>query len=129
MAIQGPKIEMIGPALPVATPADRVSGEKTPPAVLAVGEPVVQAKPAAELVKPAVDMSALRAQIAQRLDEYVRESGRSLEFRVDSSAHATVITVRRADTGEVVRQFPTEEALAFLQRLNEQSGTFFEAFA
>ena len=52
-----------------------------------------------------------------------------MEFRVDADADATVITVRRADTGEVVRQFPTEEALAWLRRLNEQSGTFVDALA
>jgi uncharacterized FlaG/YvyC family protein len=40
-----------------------------------------------------------------------------------------VITVRRADTGEVVRQYPTEEALTLLRRLNERSGTLLEAFA
>lgn len=117
---------MIGPALPVATPADRAFGEEA--AAEAVTRTVVQAKPVAVL-QPPVDMSALREQIAQRLDEYVRESGRSLEFRVDNAAHAMVITVRHADTGEVVRQYPTEEALALLRRLNERSGTLLEAIA
>ena len=80
-------------------------------------------------MQPNVDMGALREQISRGLEEFLRDSGRSLEFRVDDSANATVITVRRADTGEVVRQYPTEEALALLRRLNEQSGTLLEVFA
>jgi uncharacterized FlaG/YvyC family protein len=71
----------------------------------------------------------VRAAIAARLDDFLKKSGRSVEFRVDNAAHATVLTVRRADTGEVVRQYPTEDALALLRRLNEQSGTFVDLFA
>jgi flagellar protein FlaG len=127
MAIQGPKIERIGPALPVAASADRVSGERAPTGADADAAPVAQPLPVVAL--PTVDIGALREDIAQRMEEYLRESGRSLEFRVDDSANATVITVRRADTGEVVRQYPTEEALALLRRLNERSGTFLEVFA
>jgi len=37
--------------------------------------------------------------------------------------------VRRADTGEVVRQYPTEDALSLLRRLNEQSGTLVDLMA
>jgi flagellar protein FlaG len=75
------------------------------------------------------DVRELSAQIAERLEQYLKESGRDVEYRVDADAGATVITVRRSDTGEVVRQFPTEEALAWLRRLNEQSGTFVDALA
>jgi uncharacterized FlaG/YvyC family protein len=52
-----------------------------------------------------------------------------VEYRVDVDAGTTVITVRRSDSGEVVRQFPSEEALAWLRRLNERSGTFLDALA
>ena len=67
-----------------------------------------------------------RSNIAARLNQYLKDSGRDVEFRVDAAANTTVITVRRADTGEVVRQFPNEEALTLLRRLNEQSGTFLD---
>jgi flagellar protein FlaG len=71
----------------------------------------------------------MRAAVAKRLDQYLRDSGRNLEFRIDADTHTTVITVRRADTGEVVRQFPNEEALDLIRRLNEQSGTFVDLMA
>jgi flagellar protein FlaG len=78
---------------------------------------------------PREDVREVTARIAERIDKYLKDSGRNVEYRVDAAAGATVITVRRADSGEVVRQFPSEEALAWLQRLNEQSGTFLDALA
>jgi flagellar protein FlaG len=91
------------------------------------------AKPASDVSKrkePTPELlQQARNAVAARLEQYIRDSGRDLEFRVDNAANATVVTVRRADTGEVVRQFPNEEALHLLRRLNEQSGTFLDVFA
>jgi flagellar protein FlaG len=123
MAIQGPKIERI--AAPSAPPRGGRNGGGDAPAA---HETVVVAQEAHKPV-PVEDNVETRAAIAARLEQYLRESGRSLEYRVDAAAHATVITVRRADNGEVVRQYPTEAALALLRRLNEQSGTLLDAFA
>src|SRR6185369_11571323 len=82
-----------------------------------------------QAAKPQEDLRQLRDEVAARLDQFLKESGRDVEFRIDDVAHATVITVRRADTGEVVRQYPTEEALALLRRLNANSGTFLDLTA
>jgi flagellar protein FlaG len=123
MTIQGSKVDSISPA-PVAAPVtERVAAAATPVRVVPVA-PVqtVQKQPP----KPQEDLRQVRADVARRLEQFLKESGRDVEFRVDDVARATVITVRRADTGEVVRQFPTEEALALLRRLNEQSGTFLD---
>jgi len=78
---------------------------------------------------PREDPRELTARIAARLDKFLKDSGRDVEYRVDADAGTTVITVRRSDSGEVVRQFPSEEALAWLRRLNEQSGTFLDTLA
>ena len=125
--MQGPKIEAVTPTLPLAAPAERASRDGNPAAAEAPVRPAPE--PRAERQPPIVDMTDLHQQIARQLEGFLRESGRSLEFRVDDAANATVITVRRADTGEVVRQYPTEAALALLRRLNERSGTFLEEFA
>lgn len=125
MAVQAPKPDSVVPTLPVAMPAEVISGEQRRAAP--APSPVAVARP--EPRRLPVDLQAVHAQVAARLEEYLRESGRSLEFRIDPSSNATVITVRRADTGEVVRQFPTEEALVLLRRLNEQSGTFLDVIA
>lgn len=91
------------------------------------------AKPASDVVRAKVsspeEFQEARNAIAERLEQYIRDNGRDLEFRVDNSANTTVVTVRRADTGEVVRQFPNEASLQLLRRLNEQSGTFLDEIA
>jgi flagellar protein FlaG len=123
MTIQGSKVDSSSPATVAAPATERVAVAATPVRVVPVA-PVqtVQKQPP----KPQEDLRQVRADVARRLEQFLKESGRDVEFRVDDAAHATVITVRRADTGEVVRQFPTEEALALLRRLNEQSGTFLD---
>ena len=62
--------------------------------------------------------------VAQQLRDYLRSSGRDLEFRVDADTDSMVITVREAATGEVIRQIPNEEALQMRRYLDEWSGTF-----
>jgi flagellar protein FlaG len=64
--------------------------------------------------------------VAQNLEDYLRRSGRNLSFRVDESAGATVITVRDSDTGEVIRQMPSEEALRIQRSLHARSATLLD---
>jgi len=130
MAIQGSKIDSSMPAVAGTLPAERVpapadqSRAEQAAAIRALQQQKEKPQPALQ-----EDLGRIRAAIAERLDKFMKDSGRSVEFRVDDDAHATVITVRRADTGEVVRQYPTEEALSLLRRLNEQSGTLVDLMA
>jgi flagellar protein FlaG len=65
--------------------------------------------------------------IASRIQEYLQRNGRNLEFRVDDASGRTVISVRDAHTGELIRQIPNEEALAISQRLSATTGTLFDS--
>jgi flagellar protein FlaG len=56
--------------------------------------------------------------VAQRIQQYLRESGRELDFRVDADTNRTVVTVRDQTTGEVIRQIPSEEVLRIARRLS-----------
>jgi len=86
--------------------------------------PAVSAVPVA---KPAQrDLRETVQAVAKQLEDYVRSSGRDLSFRVDEAAGATVVTVRNASTGEIIRQMPSEEALRLLRRLNEGSATLLD---
>lgn len=49
--------------------------------------------------------------VVLRIQQYLRESGRDLDFRVDADTDRMVITVRDQATGEVIRQIPSEEVL------------------
>jgi flagellar protein FlaG len=128
MPVPGP-INEVG-VVTVAVPSTRkIPAEAGTEARVPRASPVPAApEPAANPVVRE-DVREVSAKIAERLERYLKDSGRDVEYRVDADAGATVITVRRSDTGEVVRQFPTEEALAWMRRLNEQSGTFVDALA
>jgi flagellar protein FlaG len=123
MTIQGSKIDSSTPATAAIPATERVAAAATPARVNPVAPVQATQK---QPPKPQQDLRQVRADVARRLEQFLKESGRDVEFRVDDTAHATVITVRRADTGEVVRQFPTEEALELMRRLNERSGTFLD---
>lgn len=117
--------------------AQPASGTKTVPQESA--EPAVRAaaapekpEPVPEVVAPpppeavrhtAEEMRQKMAAVAQQLREFARSTSRDLEFRVDEDNNRTVITVRNAATGEVVRQIPGEEMLELQRRLNVGYGT------
>ena len=51
---------------------------------------------------------------------------RSVSISQDSESGKEVITVRNEQTGEVIRQMPTEEMLAFMRNLTKMLGAFFD---
>jgi len=55
---------------------------------------------------------------ARTIDSFVRDMGRSLDFRVDSSSGKQIVRVSNPETGEVVRQIPNEEAVQIARSLN-----------
>lgn len=58
-------------------------------------------------------------QLVDKLNDSV--SHQDLEFSVDQDTGSTVITVTSRNTGEVVRQIPSEEVLNMMQELRGQS--------
>lgn len=60
-------------------------------------------------------------QVAQRIETYLKSVNRALEFRVDDASGRTVVTVRDAENGELIRQIPNEEVLRFAQLADEQT--------
>jgi flagellar protein FlaG len=78
----------------------------------------VAAAPRQATNAPADDPRALRA-VAQQIDTFLRANGRRLEFSVDSPSGRTVITVRDPESGDVVRQIPSEEALRLARSLGD----------
>lgn len=57
-----------------------------------------------------------------KLTSHFQNIQRNLNFSVDEGSGRTVVKVIDADSQEVIRQFPTEEALALARRLRELSG-------
>lgn len=59
-------------------------------------------------------------QAAAELSDYLAVASRALNIRVDQDLERPVVTVLDADTEEVVRQIPSEEAVAVARYIRSQ---------
>ena len=53
------------------------------------------------------------------ISEFVQSQNRSLAFSIDESSQRSVVKVTDTDSGEVIRQIPSEEVLALSERIKE----------
>lgn len=59
---------------------------------------------------------------AETLNQYMASTGRSLNFSVESELNQTVIKVVNTETDEVIRQIPSEDAIALAKSLQSSLG-------
>jgi flagellar protein FlaG len=60
-----------------------------------------------------------------RLNDQMKSKGRDLNFSLDERIDRTVITVKNLQTGEVVRQIPTEEVVRIAHSIEDMKGVLF----
>lgn len=65
--------------------------------------------------------------VAQQLQDFVGEMNHGLEFSVDKDSGRDVIKVIDKDSGDLVKQFPSEEVLTLVAKLSEMVGGFIDA--
>ncbi|WP_417614601.1 flagellar protein FlaG [Oceanisphaera sp.] len=109
---------------PGLTPGEQGTAKAPAPVASAKVEATqtAQAVQAAEQAKaPELSPEQLE-QMAAEMQEFVGSLNRSLQFRVDEDSGRNVVTVLDSDTGDVIRQIPSEELLDVIARLNEASG-------
>jgi len=75
------------------------------------------------VVQPGGEAAVLTAESGRQLVDKLNDSvsHQDLEFSVDQDTGSTVITVTSRNTGEVVRQIPSEEVLNMMQELRGQT--------
>jgi flagellar protein FlaG len=61
---------------------------------------------------------------AQQLQSFADKTNTSLEFLVDQDSGRNVIKVIDKTSGDLVKQYPTEEVLAIVAKLSESPGAF-----
>jgi flagellar protein FlaG len=86
----------------------------TQPAAEKPAEPVRQ-KPAA----PPVEIHKIES-VTRQIDSFLRSMNKSLQFRVDESTGQMIVSICEAETGEVIRQVPGEDALRIAQSLESR---------
>ena len=72
-------------------------------------KPVARQQASSEELKTAVD----------GINRVMRQSSRNLEFRLDADTNLVVVKLMDTETGEVIRQMPSEETLAIARSIGE----------
>jgi flagellar protein FlaG len=98
----------------------KAQAERATAAAVANVEKVPATKPARPVEIP--KMESVRRQI----DTFLRSTNLALQFRVDDATGRTVVSVTDAETGEVIRQVPGEEALRMAERIDAQIGALLD---
>lgn len=65
--------------------------------------------------------------VAQQLQDFVGEMNRGLVFSVDKDSGRDVIKVIDKDSGDLVKQYPSEEVLTLVAKLSDMVGGFIDA--
>jgi len=109
------------------TPADAVKVAKAPaPAVAAPAAGTeLHVVRRAEIKFDPAEMRRNLDDAIQRLNEQLHRNDRNIAFRVDDAVNTTVITVHRTDTGEVVRQIPSEAVLRVAHSIEDLKGILY----
>ncbi|MHA7815451.1 MAG: flagellar protein FlaG [Pseudohaliea sp.] len=112
-----------------AAPADGAASMQGPAPAQPAVPPAAPAQPAEGGTDVGADMREMLEELSQRLNDFVRENARELEFRVDGEGDRVVILVRQAETGDVLRTIPPEEALALADKLGDGAGVLVSQLA
>ena len=107
------------PAASVASSANSGASVKSDAqAVAAVVSTPIKPSGVAEASQPSREVVA---KAAEQLQSFVQSMGRNLSFSIDETSGYNVVRVVNPDTGELIRQLPSEELLKIsrdFQRLN-----------
>lgn len=72
-------------------------------------KPVAEHQPSAEQLKNVVD----------NINRTLKQANKNLEFSVDKSTNRQIVKLVDTETGDVVRQFPSEEMLAISRSIDQ----------
>lgn len=75
------------------------------------------------------DSSDRLKQAVQDIEKFVQSIRRNLEFSIDEHSGQVVVKVIASESGEVVRQIPSEEALKLADSLSSAGSVLFDAKA
>lgn len=102
-----------------------------PPSSQTLAQPAVAApQPKAEALENV--QAPKREELEQAVTdirEFVQSTQRNLDFSIDDSTGVVVVKVIATDSGEVIRQLPSEAALKLAQSLSNANSLLFESKA
>jgi flagellar protein FlaG len=109
------KLNLSYPALAPQSPAAATDlTDKPKPEIEAIEKPATEPR-RDELEQAVTDIR-----------EFVQASQRQLDFSIDDSSGRVVVKVIATDSGEVIRQIPSETALKLAQSLSQAGSLLFD---
>jgi len=102
------------------------------PAEQVAEKPVVrsteQTKPEDDKKNPLAvqDTDKVKSAVAE-IEKFLKASQRNLEFSTDEESGKIVVKVIASDSGELIRQLPSEEALRIAHSLSDVNSVLFDA--
>jgi flagellar protein FlaG len=79
-------------------------------------EPAPAERPAPEMRKPSI---AELESAVRELNQSMKANNSNLAFTVDPDTQQTVVSVMDSKTGEVIKQFPSKEAIAIAKAIGD----------
>ncbi len=84
--------------------------------------PKVQAPKPVEIKVDIEKMKASLKESLEKVNQLMRDGGRNLNFSMDEKLGGMVILVKNAETGEVVRQIPSDAVVRMAHNLDDVKG-------
>jgi flagellar protein FlaG len=118
---------MTGQIAPAGIPAPSIGVDSAaskphaaaPPVTAAASGPLPADGKASPQERAAPDLHIDVEQARASIERFARSMKRELEFAVDKESGRTIITVRNQETGEVIRQIPSDEVIALARKYAE----------
>lgn len=92
--------------------------QATTPDIRASAGAPTRAAPLPQSTAPPPTVESLKSAVAA-INHAMQQAQHTLEFRVDSDTHRTVVKMVDTSTGELIRQFPTESTLAIAREIEQ----------
>lgn len=107
-------------SVPITSGASGSAGVLPQAVPAAAGGQAVQA-PVPQVAAPKPTQQQLESAMKQ-LQDQVRSSAQNLQFSLDNETGKTVVRVTDAESGEVIRQIPSEELIAIAKSIDKMQG-------
>ena len=114
---------------PVAVPKQDLQPPTNPVSKVLDSKPIEKVEAKQERIKIDTQPVGSAEEISKAIEQVqvmMDLRNRSVSISQDSESGKEVIKVRNEQTGEVIRQMPTEEMLAFMRNLTKMLGAFFD---
>jgi flagellar protein FlaG len=111
----------VAPAREENAPSRPQASEQT------IERPVVAPPPKPEIK---LDTEAMRRNLQEAIDHInnlMRDGGRNLKFAVDETLNRPIVQVKKVDSGEVIRQIPSEVVVRIAHSIEDLKGMLLNA--